>query len=133
VQEKKESFQKKKRQFAGISYMYRGLLRCAVCGLAITPGKHKGHVYYRCTQSKGHHNAKWLREEEITAQLAAVFKNLQFPQEVLQQITQTLGEVHKNKIAFRDEQLDKLAREQREVHAALDKLYEDKIIRQDYR
>lgn len=44
--------------------MCRGLLRCG--GLRITPEKHKGYVYYHCTQYNGKHEAKWLREEEIT-------------------------------------------------------------------
>ena len=36
---------------------------------AITPEKHKGFVYYHCTQYNGKHGAKWLREEAITEQI----------------------------------------------------------------
>ena len=67
VQHVKDGFNKKTRvKYAGRPYIYRGLIRCAHCGLAITPEKHKGHVYYHCTQYNGKHGAKWLREEEIT-------------------------------------------------------------------
>ena len=52
------------------------LLRCGDCGLAITPEKHKGHVYYHCTQYKGKHGAKWFREEAITEKLCEIFKRL---------------------------------------------------------
>ncbi len=69
VQNVKASFNKKRYKYAGKPYIYRGLIRCAHCGLAITPEKHKGHVYYHCTQYNGKHGAKWLREEEITNQL----------------------------------------------------------------
>ena len=69
VQQVKASYNKKPFKFAGKPYIYRGLIRCAHCGLAITPEKHKGNVYYHCTQYNGKHGAKWLREEAITEQL----------------------------------------------------------------
>ncbi len=69
VQQIKEGFKKKPFKYAGYPYIYRGLIRCDECGLSITPEKHKGHVYYHCTQYNGKHGAKWLREEEITEQL----------------------------------------------------------------
>jgi len=49
VQDVKNGYKKKKFKYAGKPYIYRGLIRCAQCGLAITPEKHKGHVYYHCT------------------------------------------------------------------------------------
>ena len=45
VQQVKASFNKKPFKYAGKPYIYRGLLRCGHCGLAVTPEKHKGHVY----------------------------------------------------------------------------------------
>jgi len=41
VQKVKTGFNKKRFKYAGIPFMYRGLLRCAHCGLAITPERHK--------------------------------------------------------------------------------------------
>ena len=52
----------------GIPFYIVGCYAVPHCGLAITPEKHKGHVYYHCTQYNGKHGAKWLREEEITEQ-----------------------------------------------------------------
>ena len=45
------------------------LFAVPIVALSITPEKHKGHVYYHCTQYNGKHGAKWLREEEITRQI----------------------------------------------------------------
>jgi len=72
----KSNFNKKPVKYAGLPYIYRGLIRRAECGLSITPEKHKGFVYYHSTQYNGKHDAQWLREEEITNQLETVFKNL---------------------------------------------------------
>jgi len=127
VQEIKSGFNKKRFKYAGLPYIYRGLLRCGDCGLAITPEKHKGHIYYHCTQYNGKHGAKWLREEEITEQLGQVFKKLQFPNDIMQLIVSTLNEVHQNKIEFHNKHFDELTKKQKELTTMMDKLYLDKL------
>lgn len=127
VQARKAGFSKKKRKYAGLPYMYRGMIRCSVCNLAVTPGKHKGYVYYHCTQSRGNHGALWLREDRITEALGDVFKRLQFSRAIVDQAISLLAEAHKGKVAVRDQELDKIAKEQRETTTALDKLYEDRL------
>lgn len=128
VQQVKHGFNKKNRyKYAGRPYIYRGLLRCAHCGLAITPEKHKGHVYYLCTQYNGKHGAKWLREEEITEQVGRVFKQMQIPQEILESITETLKEVHEGKVEFHNKILKELTKEQKTTTEMIDNLYMDKL------
>ena len=129
VQKVKTSFNKKRFKYAGKPYIYRGLIRCADCGLAITPEKHKGHIYYHCTQYNGKHGAKWLREEEITRQLSYIFKRLKIPKEILQQTVEAMNEVHKNKIEFHDKHFDNLTREQKKLTDMIDNLYFDKLQR----
>ncbi len=127
VRQVKDSFNKQPFKYAGLSYMYRGLMRCGHCGLAITPEKHKGHVYYHCTQYNGKHGAKWLTEETITEQLGQVFKQLQVPQEVVAQIISTLSTVHQDKIKFHNTHFDKLMNEQKMATRMMDELYLDKL------
>lgn len=127
VQQIKAGFKKKPAKFAGLPYLYRGLFRCAQCGLAITPGKHKGHVYYHCTQYNGNHGAAWLREEEITEQLAQLFKRLQMPEDIMKQIIAKLSEVHQQKMAFQTHHLEELTKEQNTLIKMMDNLYLDKL------
>jgi DNA invertase Pin-like site-specific DNA recombinase len=127
VQEIKESFNKKPFKYAGLPYIYRGLIRCGDCGLAITPEKHKGFVYYHCTQYKGKHNATWFREEAITEQLGKIFKNLQMPKDILDQILDTLNTLHKDKIEFHNKEFDKLTNEHKTLTKMMDNLYLDKL------
>ncbi len=84
-------------------------------------------AYYHCTEYKGKHGAKWLREEAITEQLGEVFKSLQMPSDIVDQIIDTLSEVHKNKIEFHNTQFDKLTREQKDLTRMMDNLYLDKL------
>lgn len=128
VQELKTSFNKKRRKIDGkLPHMYRGMLRCGHCGLSITPEKHKGIVYYHCTQYNGKHDAKWLTEEDITKQLGQVFKNLQVPEHIMQQILDSLNNVHQGKVEFQKEQYNQLTRRHKEVDTMLDNLYRDKL------
>lgn len=127
VQQIKTSFNKKRFKYAGKPYMYRGLLRCGHCGLSMTPEKHKGHVYYHCTQYNGKHGAEWLREENITSQIGSIFKRLQVPEWVLEQIVEALKTTHENKIDFRDKQYSKLTEEHETYSKRLEKLYLDRL------
>lgn len=127
VREIKDGFQKKPYKYAGKPYIYRGLIRCAHCGCAITPEKHKGFVYYHCTQYHGKHGAKWLREEEITRQLGKVFESLRVPETILEQIIETLNATQKEKAEFHKREFEKLDREQKTLTTMMDNLYMDKL------
>lgn len=111
VQDVKASFNKKKFKYAGKPYYYRGLIRCADCGLSESPEKHKGHVYYHCTQHNGKHGAAWLREEEITQQLAAVFEHMKVPEAAVNKVLEALRLTHEQKITFREQQAEQLHKE----------------------
>lgn len=130
VQDVKSGFKKKPFKYAGKSFMYRGLLRCAQCGCSISPDRKKGkYVYYKCTQYHGKHGAKMLREEVITESLCDAFKRLQVPKNILNQIVDTLGKVHKDKIDFHNKHYDKLSKEYKGITKKMDNLYEDKLDR----
>lgn len=127
VQELKYNFVKKPVKHAGKPFMYRGLIRCGHCDLSITPEQHKGYIYYHCTQYKGKHGAKWLREEEITEQIGKVFKNLQMPEDIVQQIIETLDTLHQDKIDFHNKEFNKLISDQKTLTKMMDNLYMDKL------
>lgn len=115
VQQIKTGFNKKRFKYAGLPYIYRGLIRCDHCGLSVTPEKHKGHIYYHCTQYNGKHNAGWIREEEVTEQLGSLYKRLEIPDDTYNDIVESLKGTHESKIEFREQQSNKL-NEEREVY-----------------
>lgn len=127
VQKIKAGFQKKKFKYAGKPYIYRGLIRCATCGLAITPEKHKGHVYYHCTQYNGKHDAAWIREEDLTEQFVQFLKRLHIPEDIRQELIGTLSEVHHNKMEFHNSHHKELTKEHTALTKMIDNLYLDKL------
>lgn len=128
VQGIKKGYNKKHFKFAGLPYLYRGLIRCADCGSMITPEKKKGqYVYYHCTQYKGKHNADWLREEDITEQFAQLFKKLELPEYVADDTIASLKSVHQNKSKFREEQIKKLTSEKEITAKRIEAMYLDKL------
>lgn len=93
----------------------------------ITPEKHKGHIYYHCTQYKGKHNAKWLREEDITNQFADLFKKIQVPKDIFDEITTILRQSHKDKSYFVNNLLEEYQMDYKKYEERIEKMYEDKL------
>ena len=133
VQAVKSSYNKKRGyKFAGLPFLYRGLIRCADCGCIITPEKKikpSGQVYhyYHCTQYNGKHGAEWLREKELTKQFAKIFSSLKMPQEAVDDIIETLRNSHKDKSEFHKNLLDRYQTEYQKYQTRIERMYVDKI------
>ena len=130
VQHVKASYKKKHFKFAGLPFLYRGLIRCfeQTCSCMITPEKKKGkYVFYHCTQYKGKHSAAWLREEELTHQFKRAYTSLQIPQEIADDIVTTLKESHEAKSKFHKSMLENYANEYQKYEDRIEKMYEDKL------
>ncbi len=137
VQQVKAGHHKKHFKYAGLPFIYRGLIHCKVCGCILTPEKKKGrYVYYHCTQYRGkHENAQWIREEELTRQFKDYFKSLVMPPEVLEDITQSLRSAHKDKSYFNRSLRDNYQTQYQKYEERIERMYEDKLdgtITQEY-
>ena len=132
VQEIKAGHHKKHFKYAGLPFLYRGLIKCAECGCLITPEKKtkksgKTYHYYHCTQYNGKHGAEWLREEELTKQLSQAFESLKMPQKVVDDIVETLKATHKDKSEFHKNLLERYNAEYQKYEDRIEKMYEDKL------
>ncbi|MCH7492946.1 recombinase family protein [Patescibacteria group bacterium] len=58
-------------------FMYRGFMFCGECGCSITAERKKGHVYYRCTKSKGNCSQPYIRQRDLEPQLVDMFSAIQ--------------------------------------------------------
>lgn len=77
-------------------FKYRGFLFCGECGCAITAEKQKGHVYYRCTKSKGKDSCSqsYIREELLEQQLIDIFDDVTLTKDEISTIHGKLLELY---------------------------------------
>jgi hypothetical protein len=73
------------------SYVYRGLLHCGECGCGVTMETQKGHNYLRCTKRvKKDCSQPYVREENMTTQIAAALTSVSLPDDTADRLVQRL-------------------------------------------
>lgn len=65
-------------------FAYRGLFRCASCGMTMTAERQRGHVYYRCHRTDC--PTRCVREEVITEAVVAALSQARFDEAVIAQL-----------------------------------------------
>lgn len=117
-------YKKKPFKYAGLPYFYRGVIKCSTCGRTVTPERSKGHIYYHCTQYNGKHGAKWLREEELTRQLAEAIQAIRPTQEQFDEVTEALKLSHQDQIKFKTQHKATLSAELSKLENRSTRLYD---------
>jgi len=117
-------FHKQPFKFAGIPYFYRGLIICGTCGCRITPERSKGYIYYHCTQHKGKHGASYIREEELTRQLANGLEAIRPTEKQYNDVLKALIDSHKDKISYRTRQQTNLKSELTKIEKRFERLHD---------
>jgi site-specific DNA recombinase len=132
VQDIKSEHHKKPFKYAGLPYLYRGLVRCGKCGCSFSPEKKKSkYVYYHCTEyhdrNRGGCNKKWIREEELTKQFAQYFESIKIPDGVVEEISQMLKDSHKGKVDCHKETCKTLEDQYERLERRIERMYEDHL------
>ncbi len=129
VQSIKAGYHKKPFKFAGLPYLYRGLLTCEKCGHAFTPEKKRKksgreYIYYHCTEYSGKHGTAWLTEDEITRQFTEIVKGISVPVPIRKEISEILEESHKGKVEYHDALFKGLQAEYTKYQTRIENLYD---------
>lgn len=129
VQTVKANYGKKTgHKFAGLPFVYRGLITCAECGSAVSPERKKGkYIYYKCTEYHGKHGAKYIREEDLTEQIKNAFKSIETPDYIVTKIKTTVKKIQDDKNIFYKDQFNHYQREHLKYAQRIDKMYLDKL------
>jgi len=69
-------FQRGKPKKETNKFILRGWMRCGECGRMITAELQKNHVYYRCTKRLTNCKQKYVREEELAAQIKSFIQKV---------------------------------------------------------
>ncbi len=71
--------------------------------------------------------AEWIREDELTELFGNMFKGVQIPQDVLEDVLKTLKDSHQDKINYFNTITTQLNTEYQKYQNRIDQIYEDKL------
>jgi site-specific DNA recombinase len=107
-------------------HAFMGLLKCALCGCAMTAEKKKGkYVYYRCTGFHGACGNTYIREERLADLLGGVISPIQITADVAEGIAKHLRATDDEAERRRACDLRQLDQRRRAVATKLDRGYDD--------
>ncbi len=122
----RKGFNIKKYRWAGLPFVYRGLIKCAECGCRVTFERKKGlYIYGHCTLGKAKHKIAYVSEDLLTQQLMKAFKSIQIPPEAYKQVSEALRSSHEDKKRVRETTLMNLDVEIEKYQTRIEKVYED--------
>lgn len=102
------------------SFVFRRLLRCALCGYTLIGERQKGHVYYRC-HTRGC-PVTGVRDETVEQEIAGLFSASQLSQEEVEEIKAAVPTVLAKQMGRRDEMLSALEMQLASVKTRKDRL-----------
>jgi len=124
-QEVMERYHRKPFKYNAKPFIFRGFIRCADCGCAITPEIQRGHVYYSCTNTKKmHKRRKYVREEKLLEPVYKVLENLKLTDKQVEEIVKGLKNVHEAKNEFQKQQLEKLRKDYDRIGQRISNVYD---------
>jgi len=103
-------------------FVLRGLMRCGECGRSITAELQKGHVYYRCTKRLTNCKQKYVREEELAAQIAKFIQKVSLSDEWTKRIIEELERDRNSSLLSTQSQQQNLEVKVKEINARISKL-----------
>ena len=130
-------YAKKPTKYASKPFIFRGMIKCAVCGCTITAEVHKGHHYYSCTNFKKIHKKRiYIREENLISPVSEVFKNMKLSNKQIEQITNELRKINENKNKFNEQIVNDLRKEYDKIENRIsnmaDSLFDGRITNDFY-
>jgi len=125
-----KGWKKKPFKYAGKSFVFRGLIRCAHCGCAITTEEKKGFHYLFCSKYKDKKCPQArVKEEVILEKISDIFKELIVPENILADLKERLQASHDAKKEYHNTALREMEKEYISIQDQLDVLLDMRIKR----
>lgn len=119
----------------GREFAFSGLMKCTDCGCAVVAEIKKGkYIYYHCTgHADGNRGSpsdcrrKYVREEALEAQFAALLDQLYFDEEVLEWVREALKSSHADERQEHEDAIKRCQAEYKRLEDRLNAIYLDKL------
>jgi len=109
-------------------FAFMGLVKCGLCGCAMTAELKKGkYVYYHCTSHHGKCGNTYVRQESLDQLFAEAVGRVRVDLSTVEDIKKALLDSQRDRIAFQQKSEEALRKRQTRIQGLLDKAYEDKL------
>ncbi len=122
-QQVRMSWHKKQYKYGAKEFAFKSLLECSECNKVLSTYTKKGHNYLRCHTCKKVH----VNEDVLLAQIAPLFKKLEMPQIVLDDLKVQLQKNHENENAFYDNNVKHINSEIEKNKTRMKVMYQDRL------
>lgn len=121
------SYKKKPCKYGAKPFIFRGLIKCAICGCTITPETSKNHIYYSCTNyHKAHEKRVYVPENELLEPIYELLDNIQLTDQNKQELVEALKITTKAENKFFTNTLKYLRQEYDKLENMISNLADDK-------
>jgi site-specific DNA recombinase len=103
-------------------YLYRGIFLCGECGGFMTIETQKGHNYLRCTKKVGPCSQRYVREEEVSRQVAEYLRLVAVDPDEADGMISALEAERQDYVALRQESINAVRRKINDVNTRLGRL-----------
>lgn len=122
-QEVRLSWSKKPFKYAGKPFIFRGLLRCALCGCTMTPEiKKQKYIFYSCTNARGMCQRVYVPERILLEPIYQILRDIQVPPGKSQELVEGLRAVDQEKSDFHQREVARLQQEYERLQNRIDGL-----------
>lgn len=122
-QKVREGYHRKPFKYSYKPFIFRGLIRCAHCGCAISSDLKKGkYIYLFCSKYKGNCPAIRVREEVLLDQIQKTFKKMSITKEAIAAITKDIQKGIADKKRFQKDAIASIRNEYETIQKKLDRL-----------
>ena len=109
-------------------FAYTNLIKCGVCGCAITAEVQKEkYIYYHCSGYKGNCKQPYIREELIDEKIASLLDSFSITNDVQEMILSGMRESFKDKIEYHNTCVQQLEKQINVLQNRIDQAYIDKL------
>lgn len=113
-----------KPRYTKHKFPYNGLIVCSTNGRSLTGDQKKGkYIYYKAPKSP----EKYIKEEQIEAQLIEIVKNIAIPESLHELITLALKEANNLRDTQVKGEIEHLTLEIKKINGKISTLYDDKL------
>jgi hypothetical protein len=117
-------------------FILRRWMRCGECGRMITAELQKGHVYYRCTKRLTNCNQKYVREEELAAQIKSFIQKVSlcddWTKKILEQLEKDKNSGVQSSLPQQQNLQDKISEVDNKIGKLIDIYLADTITLEEY-